>query len=93
MNVYWNGLPVDQFPSHIRRPGELFTRLVGVDVSSDGKSAVPQYIPLIRWRKQAGQTFIEINSTRPLVYITFQWRHPYIHVFIFPWRLWDKEIT
>lgn len=93
VRVQWEGLSVEAFPYLIHRPGEFFTRLVGVDVSNVGNyvSAVPLYIPLVRWRRKAGQVFIEINSWRPLVYITLQRRPPYLSVFRFPWEKWDRD--
>lgn len=91
MKVFWERIPVDEVPNRIHRPGELFTRLVGVNVSSDGKSVEPLYIPLVRFHQQAGQVMIEVNSNRPLAYITLQWRKPVINVFVFPWKLWDSD--
>lgn len=90
MKILWEGIPIDEVPEKRRKPGELFTRLVGVDVSSDGNLVVPLYIPLVRWQCRAGQVFIEINSySRPLAYITLQGRWPYIYIFRFPWELDD----
>ncbi len=50
----------------------------------------PLYIPIVRVTKRAGQIFIEINSTRPLVYITLQARRPWVNIFRFPWEEADQ---
>lgn len=91
MKVYWDRIPIDDVPNRIRRPGELFTRLVGLNVSSDGKSVEPLYVPLVRLHRRAGQVLVEINSDRPLVYLTLQRRRPFLNIFVFPWRLWDRD--
>ncbi len=90
--VIFDGVPVGEVPDRRRKPGELFSRLVGVMVSSDGNYIEPLYIPLVRWRCQAGQVFIEINSySRPLAYITLQRRKPFLSIYRFPWRLLDED--
>ena len=93
MKVLWDGLPIDEVPDRTYKPGEFFTRLVGVRVSSDGNAGAPRltveplYIPLLRVSRRAGQVYIEINSySRPLVYITLQKRKPYLSLFRFPWE-------
>jgi hypothetical protein len=89
MRVFCDRIPVDEVPDRVWRKGELFTRLAAVNLSSDGKAVEPLYIPLLRWQVRAGQVFIEINSSRPLFYITLQRRAPYLSIFRFPWELDD----
>lgn len=75
-------------PGPMAKPGEFFPQLVGLQVSRDGNywvSIEPIYIPLVRIHRQAGQILIEINSDRPLAYITLQARRPFINVFKFDW--------
>jgi hypothetical protein len=90
MKIYWEHITVEEVPNRIRRPGEFFTRLVGVNVSSAG-NCEPIYIPLLRVHRQAGQLLIEINTDRPLAYITIQVRPPYISVFRFQWETLDQD--
>lgn len=97
MKLYLDNLPLGDVPGPRRQPGEFFPRLVGVRVSSARNSRLdwidvePLYIPLVRIRAQAGQVLVEINSTRPLVYITLQRRKPFIHIFRFQWKILDTD--
>lgn len=51
----------------------------------------PLYIPLVRVHRRAGQVMVEINSNRPLLYITLQVRRPFINVFRFEWERLETE--
>jgi hypothetical protein len=90
MKIYLEYIPIDDLPTRIKRPGEWFTRLIAVQVSNDG-NCTPLYIPLVRFQRRAGQILIEINSDRPLVYITLQARRPFFNVFRFPWGSEEPE--
>lgn len=89
MRVYLENIPVGDIPQPRRRPGEFFPRLVGIRLSGDRNwpAVEPLYIPLVRIRCRAGQVLVEINSDRPLFYITLQARRPFVSVFRFPWEL------
>lgn len=95
MKVFLDNLPLGDIPGPPRQPGTFFQRLVAVRLSSAGNQpgvwldVEPVYIPLLRVHRNAGQVMIEINSSRPLVYITLQLRPPYLHVFRFPWYVDD----
>lgn len=91
MKILLEGFPIDEVPTRIRRPGELFTRLVGVNIYDEGRTVEPVYMPLARVSIRAGQAFIEINGSRPLLYITLQRRRPFVSVFRFPWEEEDPE--
>ncbi len=85
MKVFLDDIPLGDVPAPNRQRGEFFPRLVGVRVSSDGNLWTPLYIPLVRVNIRAGQVLIEINSNRPLVYITLQARRPFVNIFRFDW--------
>jgi hypothetical protein len=97
MKIYWERILIDEVPSRPeggRKGIELFSRLVGVELSGAGNSlsVVPLYMPLVRVLCQAGQVRIEITDwQRPRAYITLQRRQPYVHLFYFPWWILDKE--
>lgn len=97
MKLFLDNLPLGDAPKPACNPGEFFPRVIGYRVSRDGNSSFdwldiqPVYIPALRIQRRAGQVIIEINSTRPLAYITLQRRPPFFHLFVFPWRQWDKE--
>lgn len=87
MKILWEGLPINEVPDHTHQPGAFFTRLVGVSVSSDGKSVEPLYMPLVRVQHRAGQIFIELTDySRPIAYLALQRRPPYWTFFRFPWE-------
>lgn len=95
MKLFLDNIPLGDVPGPTRQPGEFFPRLVGFRLSSDGKcweSIEPVYIPLVRFQRRAGQVLIDINSDRPLVYITLQARRPFISIFRFDWRGSDEPI-
>ncbi len=85
MKVILDGIPLGEIEQKQRQPGEFFSRLVGIRLSSDG-NLEPLYIPLLRISCRAGQLLVEINSDRPLVYITLWARPPFINIFRFPWK-------
>jgi hypothetical protein len=90
MKIYQDRILVDEVPDKSRQPGEFFPRLVGINVSSDGKYWEPIYMPLIRWQKGAGQFTLWVNSSkRPLWVITIDHRWPFIQVFKFDWMVID----
>jgi hypothetical protein len=100
MKLFLNNLPMGDVSGPTRKRGEFFLRLAGFRVlvscgnQSDGKdwaSIEPIYIPLVRIHRQAGQILIEVNSDRPLAYITLQARRPFINMFRFPWDSLDNE--
>lgn len=94
MKLYLDNVPMGDVPGPALQPGEFFPRLVGFRISSAGNwadSLEPVYIPALRLSRRAGQVMIELNSHRPLMYITLQARRPFLHIFRFPWREWDKE--
>jgi hypothetical protein len=97
MKVFLDNIPMGVVPGPCRKAGEFFPRLVGLVVRGTGTpgeinwiDVEPLYIPLLRLQRRAGQVLVEINGDRPLVYITLQLRKPFLHVFCFPWRLWDQ---
>ncbi len=91
MKFFVDGIPYGDVPAPKPRPGEFFPRVVGLRVSHVGNwlDIEPLYIPLVRVQKRAGQIFIEINGTRPLVYITLQARRPWVNIFRFQWEELD----
>ncbi len=93
MKLFIDNLPYGELEMPKTRPGEFFPRLVGIRVSGAGNwlDIEPLYIPALRVSRRAGQVLIEINSSRPLVYITLQARRPFINVFRFPWEEVDIE--
>lgn len=97
MKLYLDNIPMGDVPGPRRQLGEFFPQLVGIKVSRGGDGPLhdvdiePLYVPRLRISRRAGQVMIEINSDRPLAYITLQRRAPYIHVFRFPWWQWDRE--
>ncbi len=94
MKVILGNLPMGDVPEAKRKAGEFFPRLVALRVltTSDGNwlDYEPVYIPVVRVQRRAGQVIIEINSDRPLAYLTLQARKPFINLFRFPWREWDS---
>jgi hypothetical protein len=94
MKVFLDNIPMGDVPGPQTKPGEFFPRLVGLRVSRDGNYWVgiePVYIPLVRIHRQAGQILIEINTDRPLAYITLQARRPFFNFFKFQWDALDSE--
>lgn len=86
MKIYLDNIPLGEVSQVRLQRGEFFPQLVAVRVSGDGNMEAV-YIPRVRFQRRAGQVLIEINSDRPLVYITLQARRPFIHIFRFQWEL------
>jgi hypothetical protein len=90
LRLFLDNLYLGDVPGPERKSGEFFPRLVGLRVSSDGNYE-PIYIPRIRIHSQAGQILIEVNSNRPLAYITLQFRPPFLNFFRFQWQELEDE--
>ena len=93
MKIFHDRILVDEVPVHRQRPGEFFSRLVGVNLSSDGKyiSAEPIYMPLVRVQKGECQITIWVNNyERPLWMVFLSRRWPIIRVFRYNWLLLDE---
>jgi hypothetical protein len=96
MKFYLDNIPLGDVPEPECQPGEFFPRLVGVAVRSanavsgagkyNNMDVEPIYIPLLRVQRRAGQIWVEINSDRPLFYITLQRRRPFFNIFRFEWE-------
>lgn len=84
MKVYYEHVPLEP-PSYSQEPGEFFPRLVGVRIFMVGNTpnVDPIYLPVVRIRRWGGQLQVEINWDRPLVFICFQRRKPFVYVHIF----------
>jgi hypothetical protein len=94
LRLFYQNIPYTTLEKPARQKGEFFPHLVGFNILSiDGKwiEAEPIYIPRLRIQRRAGQVWIEINSDRPLVYITLQGKRPWIYIFRFPWESPDEE--
>jgi hypothetical protein len=95
MKIYRDHIFVEEVPDHRSRPGEFFSRLVGVHVCNDGNNTVvePVYMPLIRVQKGDGTVTIWINSReRPLWMIFLTPRWPFIRAFRYDWLLLDHDL-